>query len=265
MRFATGCSASGPGDPLSNSYRAQNGEDRWLEKYFKGKRDGFYVEVGAYDGSHLSNTYHFESIGWTGVLVEPDPVMAAQCRRNRPASRTFACAVVGPGDGAEIVFYRVAEGQVYSTTYPSPSHRQRLDKMGLQWEEIRVPARTLDSILAEAAPARIDFVSIDVEGGELQVLGGFDIRRWQPAIVIVETNARLRDPATRDYFVRHGYAYLHSIDVNDFYAPLAQGPIAVRVVDAARYLRHRIRRRLGRLAQLARRAWRKRFAGSSDG
>jgi FkbM family methyltransferase len=254
-----------PHPDQAQTYRAQNGEDRWLEAYFASKRDGFYVEVGAYDGSHLSNTFHFEQIGWTGVLVEPDPVMAAQCRRDRPGSRTYACAVVGPGVGGEIVFFRVAQGQVYSTSDLSPSHRERLHKMGLQWEEIRVPARTLDSILAEVAPRRIDFVSIDVEGGELQVLGGFDLRRWQPAIVIVETNARRRDPAIRDYFVARGYAYRHSIDVNDFYAPQAQGAIAVRLVDGVRYLRHRIRRRLARLGQLARRAWRKGFGGSSDG
>jgi len=247
------------------SYHAQNGEDRWLEAYFGGRRDGYYVEVGAYDGSHLSNTYHFEQIGWSGVLVEPDPVMAAQCRRTRPASRTFACAVVGPRDGGETVFFRVAEGQVYSTTHLSPAHRQRLDRMGLQWQEVRVPARTLDSILAQAAPAQIDFVSIDVEGGELQVLHGFDLGRWKPAIVIVETNARRRDPAIRDYFVSRGYAYRHSIDVNDFYAPLEHGAIATRIVDGARYLRHRFRRRLARLGQLARRAWRKRFAGPTDG
>lgn len=248
-----------------DTYRAQNGEDRWLDAHFAGKRGGFYVEVGAYDGAHLSNTYHFEQIGWSGVLIEPDPVMAEQCRRNRPRSRTFACAVVGPGDGGEIVFFRVAEGQVYSTTHLSPSHRERLDKLGFKWQEIRVPARTLDSILAEAAPSRIDFVSIDVEGGELQVLSGFDIRRWTPAIVIVETNARRRDPAIREYFVDHGYAYRHSIDVNDFYAPLARGPVAVRIVDGATYLHHRIQRRLRRLSQLARRAWRKHFAEPIDG
>ena len=257
-----------PEEPLQDTagtYRAQNGEDRWLDAYFAGKRDGFYVEVGAYDGSHLSNTYHFEQIGWTGVLVEPDPVMAAQCGRNRPRSRTFACAVVGPGEAGEIVFFRVSEGAVYSTTYLSPSHRQRLDKLGFNWEEIRVPARTLDSILAEVAPARIDFVSVDVEGGELHVLRGFDIGRWKPAMVIVESNARRRDQAIRDYFVEHGYAYRHSIDVNDFYAPRAEGAIPVRIVDGARYLRHRIGRRLGRLGQLARRAWRKRVARAVDG
>jgi FkbM family methyltransferase len=249
----------------TGTYRAQNGEDRWLEAHFGGKRNGYYVEVGAYDGSRFSNSFHFESLGWTGVLVEPDPVMAERCGRNRPRSRTFACAVVAPAAPREIAFVKVFEGEVYSTTELSEAHRRRLEKMGLRWEEIRVPARTLDAILAEAAPASIDFVSIDVEGGELQVLGGFDIGRWKPAIVIVETNARVRDPAIRDYFVRHRYAYRHSIDVNDFYERLAAPAAVVRIIDGARYLRHRIRRRFRRLGQLARRAWRKHVAGAADG
>jgi FkbM family methyltransferase len=248
----------------AGTYRAQNGEDRWLEAHFGGKRDGYYVEVGAYDGSRFSNSYHFETLGWTGVLVEPDPVMAERCGRNRPRSRTFACAVVAPSAPGEITFFKVFEGEVYSTTELGEAHRRRLEKMGLRWEEIRVPARTLDAILAEAAPAGIDFVSIDVEGGELPVLRGFDISRWQPAIVIVETNARVRDPAIREYFVRHGYAYRHGIDVNDFYERLAAPAAVVRLVDGARYLRQRIRRRLRRLGQLARRAWRKHVVRAAD-
>lgn len=249
---------------MTGSYRAQNGEDRWLEAYFGGKREGFYVEVGAYDGVNLSNSFHFEQIGWTGVLIEPDPEKAAQCRSARPGSTTHACAVVGPGGANEIAFLQVAGGEVYSTTNPTAAHRKRLDGLGLKWREVRVPARTLDSILAEAAPPHVDFVSIDVEGGEMAVLSGFEIGRWRPAIVMVETNARTRDPAVRGYFVAHGYAYLHSIDVNDFYAPVAGGPRVACALDGARYLLHRTWRRLKRSAQLLRRAWRKHVARSDD-
>jgi hypothetical protein len=89
-----------------DSYRSQNGEDRWLDAHFGAKRAGFFVEVGAYDGVNLSNTYHFEQCGWTGVLVEPDPDMAERCRRDRPRSVTFQCAA---GDSAsEISFFKVA-------------------------------------------------------------------------------------------------------------------------------------------------------------
>lgn len=245
----------------SGSYRSQNGEDRWLEARFGGRKTGFYAEVGAYDGENLSNTYHFEQLGWTGVLIEPDPEMADRCRRNRPRSRTLQCAAIGPGGGGDIVFHQVAGGEVYSSTQLAEAHRARLRNLGLQWREVRVPARTLDSILEEAAPAAVDFVSIDVEGGELEVLRGFDIGRWKPAYVVVETNARTRNAAIREYFVANGYAYLHSIDVNDFYAPVAANPFVARFVDGARYARHRVARRLRRWGQLARRAWRKHLLG----
>ena len=245
----------------SGSYRSQNGEDRWLEARFGGKKNGYYAEVGAYDGENLSNTYHFEQLGWTGVLIEPDPEMAERCRRNRPRSRTFQCAAVGPGDAGEIVLHQVAGGEVYSTTQLAEAHRRRLCNLGLGWREVRVPARTLDSILEETAPASIDFVSIDVEGGELGVLRGFDIRRWKPAFVIVETNARTRSAGIRGYFVANGYAYLYSIDVNDFYAPVAAGSFVARLVDGVRYTRYRIARRFRRWGRLAQRAWRKHVLG----
>ena len=240
-----------------DSYRSQNGEDRWLDAHFGAKRSGFCVEVGAYDGVNLSNTYLFERSGWSGVLVEPDPDMAERCRRERPRSLTFQCAA---GDSAgEISFYKVAGGEAYSTTSLGAAHRERLDRMGLAWREVRVDVRTLDSMLEEARAPGVDFVSIDVEGGELAVLRGFDIRRWRPAVVIVETNAARRDPEIRRYFVDSGYAYHHSIDVNDFYLPVEAG--SAGVVDAARYLKHRFARRFARTRELALRAWRKHVLG----
>ena len=90
-----------------NSFHAQNGEDRWLDAYFGAKRSGFFVEIGAFDGYNLSNTFHFEQLGWTGILVEPDPQKAALCRTHRPRSNTFQCAMVGPEAAGEITFYQV--------------------------------------------------------------------------------------------------------------------------------------------------------------
>lgn len=241
----------------TDSFRAQNGEDRWLDAYFGGRRAGFFVDVGAYDGVDLSNSYHFEAIGWTGVLVEPDADRAAHCRIHRPRSRTFHCAAVGDPALAEITFHRVDSAGVYSTTHMTEQHASRLAGMGCAPQAISVPARTLDSLLEEVGADAIDFVSIDVEGAELEVLRGFDIARWRPAIVVVESNTRLRLPAIRDYFVGHGYAYRHSIDVNDFYERRGAAGIAVRLADALAYARHRVRRRLARLSQNLRRAWRK--------
>ncbi|MDP2430959.1 MAG: FkbM family methyltransferase [Pseudomonadota bacterium] len=239
----------------NDTFRAQNGEDRWLDEFFAHKRGGYFVDVGAYDGVDLSNSYHFEQIGWSGILAEPDPDNAAHCRASRPGSRTFQCAVVGSADTREITFHKAVSG-VFSTTHLTEQHAQRLAGMGQNTDTLTVPARTLDSLLIEAGSGKVDFVSIDVEGGELDVLAGFDIRRWNPDIVVIESNTKYRLPAIRDYFVRNGYAYLHSIDVNDFYQRMDSG--MVRLIDAWRYGLHRIDRRLARLAQNLRRAWKKR-------
>jgi FkbM family methyltransferase len=249
----TTAGAAAPAD----SFRAQNGEDRWLDRHFAGKRGGFFVDVGAYDGVNLSNSFHFEQLGWTGVLVEPDPDNAARCRDSRPGSRTFQCAVVDSPDITEITFHQVTDAGVFSTTNLSDDHARRLANMGRSARSFQVAARTLDSILSEVDAPPIDFVSIDVEGAEMDVLNGFDIQRWKPEIVVVESNSKKRLPAIRDYFLAHGYAYRHSIDVNDFYQRIPAGPAVARVIDALRYARHRINRRAARLAHNLRRAWNK--------
>lgn len=242
----------------TDTFRAQHGEDRWLDDFFGHTRRGFFVEVGAYDGVNLSNTYHFEQLGWTGILVEPDPKKAANCRASRPGSKTCECAAVGSPEVSEITFFQVEDGGVFSTTKLTDDHARRITNMGLAPAPMRVAAKTLDAILEEAGAPAVDFVSIDVEGAELEVLGGFDIRRWRPAVVVIESNTKFRLPAVRDYFVSHGYAFHHSIDVNDFYLRVDSGIVPVAAIDALRYARRRVARRFSRIAQNLRRSWRKR-------
>jgi FkbM family methyltransferase len=241
----------------ANTFRAQNGEDLWLDAFFGGRSHGFFVDVGAYDGVNLSNSYHFEQLGWTGVLVEPDPRKADQCRGSRPRSLVFQCAAVGSPEMSEITFFQVEAGEVYSTTKLTDSHAARISGMGLQPTALTVPARTLDSMLEEAGTSSVDFVSIDVEGAEMEVLRGFDIERWKPAVVIIESNTKIRSADIRNYFVSHGYAYRDSIDVNDFYVRRAGSSIPAAVADAIYYARHRVKRRFARIAHNLRRAWKK--------
>jgi FkbM family methyltransferase len=217
------------------AYQAQHGEDRWLERYFRGRPDGFFVEVGAYDGVVLSNTYFLESIGWRGILVEPIPEKASRCRLNRPQARVFECAAVAPGSNSEIAFEVVDGGEVYSTSSMSPEHTARVAGYGLRTRKIVVPARTLDSILEEVHPVRVDYVSIDVEGAEVEVLRGFDIGRWRPRVVMIEVNTRTRAAALRELFTSHGYVYLSSIGINDVYVPLTEFKALARGIDYLRY------------------------------
>jgi len=232
-------------EPKPGDFQSQHGEDRWLDRYFRGRRQGFFVDVGAYDGIVISNTYYFEQIGWTGVLVEPNPGKAALCRKNRPNSRVFECAAVSSASTTEVQLQDVPGGEVYSTIVANDFNTDRLKNYGLSSRTVVVPARTLDSILEEINPTAIDFVSIDVEGGELEVLKGFDIRRWRPRLVIIES-LTARRPEIRDYFTAGGYMFLRNININDVYRPvpaalpLGDNAMVVSALDEVWYQTNRV-------------------------
>lgn len=211
-----------PADADLPPFRAQHGEDRILFDRFGGKRAGYYVEVGAYNGVDLSNTEFFERIGWDGVLVEPHPVLASACRRDRPRAVVSECAAVGPGS-PPTVRLEVSDGaELYSSLDMGPEqHRHILRETGaLAIRSVEVPALTLDAILeAAGAPVgRVDFLTVDVEGHELGVLRGFDIARWRPRVVILERNGAAPPVEIVGYMSKNGYVFERRTGVNDWYA-----------------------------------------------
>src|SRR5258705_7614869 len=80
-------------------YFSQQGEDALLDRFFQQQPTGFFVDVGAFDGLHLSNTYIFEQRGWRGLCIEPTPMFFEMCVRNRPRSLCINVACVGSERG----------------------------------------------------------------------------------------------------------------------------------------------------------------------
>jgi len=171
--------------------------DRKLERHldFDG---GYFVEAGANDGYTVSNTYYFEKLrGWSGVLVEPVPALAAECRRNR-RDRVFEAALVAaaaPGDTVELHFAGLMStlaGALGDTAATAEHVAKGLAAQGLaESYRLRVPARTLTAILDEAGVTReIDLLSLDIEGGEPAALRGLDFKRYAPRFICVEARAR---------------------------------------------------------------------------
>jgi FkbM family methyltransferase len=152
---------------------------------------GFFVEAGGHDGYTQSNTYYLERFrGWRGVLVEPMAEMAAEARRNRPASHVFQCALVAldhPGGEVEMEF-----GDLFSTVMegrPDDAGSWVSNGLVLGWRDHRVelvPARALSQLLDELGVSEIDLLSLDVEGYEPQALRGLDFPRHAPAWILVE-------------------------------------------------------------------------------
>lgn len=157
------------------------------------QRGGVFVEAGAYDGYWPSNTYWLERFrGWSGVLVEPVPEMAARARRECPGSTVFHCALVGAESGLPTV-EMLFGGTMSMVKGARGSDEAELDRAvedlgGGRGRpcEITVPARTLASVLDEAGVGDFDFLSPDVEGHELDCLRGLDLWRHAPRVAMIE-------------------------------------------------------------------------------
>jgi FkbM family methyltransferase len=190
-------------------------EERLKAEFFGALPHGFFVEVGANEPQHGSQSWQFEQAGWTGILVEPQPELAERLRQTRRA-RVVAAACSSPGNvGAMMTLY---------LSGPHSSLKPELAVAGVVPEAtIEVPTRTLDDILAEAhAPAPLDFVSIDVETHELDVLRGFDIARWCPRLILIEDH--VTSLATHRYLTRAGYRLIRRTGLNGWYVPQAEAP-----------------------------------------
>jgi FkbM family methyltransferase len=188
-------------------------EARLTEQFFRDTDHGFFVDVGAYEPVDRSQSWPLEQRGWRGLLVEPRPDLADRLRGARRAP-VFAVACSSPANAGKSLPLYSGGGQHASLR---PDYYIAGFK-GRTLETVEVPIRTLDDILEEVgAPTPLDFVSIDVEFHEIEVLDGFDIRRWRPRLILIEdVRADLR---IHRYLRRRGYAWVRRTGLNSWYMP----------------------------------------------
>ena len=204
-------------DPRARWY-SQFGQDRFLdERVFRGRRGGVFVEAGAYDGVAGSNTAFLErQRGWTGLLIEPSPGLAAACRE----ARTSPCLEVALATGAGTApFIEVREGYRMMSGLQSTYDRRLLAKVRAnpahREQVIEVPTRRLDEVLGEARLGPVDLVCLDLEGAELAVLEDFPFDAWPVPVWCVENNLRSR--ALPLLFAAHGYRRAAVLGVDEIW------------------------------------------------
>lgn len=193
-----------PAFPLE--FTSQYGEDCWLWELFGGKLDGFYIEVGAFDGVTYSVTYPFESVGWKGLLIEPITDRFEHARANRPGSRVVHAALAGPGSTGTCSFTVVSGENQGMLSYLTPTAINTRDvaSTGLPTKKVTVPLTTMNDLLANHT-GPIDFAVIDVEGGEIPLLEGFDLEKYRPKVLLIEEGLPSRDSPVLQYLSRFPY------------------------------------------------------------
>tara|TARA_R100000152_G_C6760111_1_gene184123 strand:- start:775 stop:1461 length:687 start_codon:yes stop_codon:yes gene_type:complete len=208
-----------------SKYYGQWETDKFIEEYFPNKPKGLCIEVGAADGIKGSNTKYFEDLGWDVLCIEPNVRFADSLNEHRKLVRYYAVGNGNDKDQQTLTIFDVGEKNIMSSL-SSLKPDQRLVEAhehiinGVDF--IDVPVRTLPFILentVEDTPfhqaTKIDFISIDTEGTELDVLHGFDFESYNVELFVVENN--YSDPEIEDFMKEKGYILHKRWKINDFY------------------------------------------------
>jgi FkbM family methyltransferase len=195
---------------------SQFGQDRYLyQRLFENKRDGVFVDVGAYDGLTGSNTLFFEKFqGWKGVCIEPDAIQFAKLSMLRSCDCVQACIA---DREASARFLSVAGGLTMMgglvDHYEPGDLKMVTERSGAKI--INVATKRLDAVLKERNITAIDYLSVDTEGSELAILRSFDFARFNVRALSVENNRNT--PQIPDHMQSLGYRRIARLGVDDIY------------------------------------------------
>ena len=171
---------------------SQLGQDKYVvEKIFKNKKGGFYVDVGAHDGGYISNTYSMERfLEWGGLCIEPSAASShAFSKRKRSRVISGYCVSEEKFSG-QLVRFRQYEPHELSMTifedlYEEPYWPKELES-GKNYQDKLKKCKTLNEILIEnSSPEDIDYISIDTQGCEWLVLKDFPFKKWNVKVFTV--------------------------------------------------------------------------------
>lgn len=202
---------------------SQNFEDVILNRCFKNKKTGFYIDIGASHPEICSITKHFYNKGWCGINVEPqkDKVALFMKHRERDINLLFAVS-----DKIGLQNFYQGEEFAFGLSTLSSKHADKLKDNGLKYKERIVPLVTLDQIIDQNSVRECDFINIDCEGSEKSVLLGWTNKHFSPSIIVIEAvepmvtanDKRVEVHEEWEYLIlEKDYRFVYADGINRFY------------------------------------------------
>ncbi|MGB4346190.1 MAG: FkbM family methyltransferase [Burkholderiaceae bacterium] len=203
---------------------SQYGEDVFLHKFFRGKRNGYYIDIGAHHPFELSNTAHLWLSGWNGINVDASAATIASFDKVRKADLNIHAAVVSSATSeklSQIEFYSNEDIDNIATCDPELAKERGYKR------SIKVPCRSLKSLVQEGSlrsSGQFDYLNIDIEGLDESVLE--DINTWamKPKVLMVEIYAQtIRDMLNNNTVI--------NLEKNDYKFIERTGHTAIFILD----------------------------------
>lgn len=200
---------------------SQTGEDILIDFFLKGKNSGFYIDIGSYHPINLSNTYKFYKRGWSGINIEPNHNKFHLFKKQRIRDINLN---MGIGQSETKSPFFILDADTLSTF--SEQSAESYKKMGHKVIEIKdVDLMPLKNVIAKyAKDKKIDFLSIDTEGYDLEVLKTNDWNLYRPSLIVLETVEYSKNifgsklNATYDQFMDGiGYSKIADTHINTIY------------------------------------------------
>ncbi len=214
-------------------YFSQNGQDQYIDQeVLKCKSDGCFLDIGAHDGISFSNTYFFEKYrNWKGVCVEANSLTFSLLKTNR-SSENFNCVITDSRkEHSFIAVDPPLEMLSGLKEVMSKAQMARINKecstLSKGFNEISVPGMTFEDIKSSGPLAKIDYCSIDIEGGELELLQLIGIENIDATIFSVENalqNGYFNQLKLRKLFRDAGYTLINRLGSDDIFQKQGQRP-----------------------------------------
>ncbi|XP_050725013.1 protein Star-like [Eriocheir sinensis] len=194
---------------------SQYGQSKLLdEKFIHGMVGGVFVEAGALDGEHLSNTLYLEKhLGWSGILVEPMPSSYELLRKKNRHAYILNAALSTTKNASQIIIRWKGEHGGASQMIKREGRMNRKMKGNDGKKDVKVISVPFFSIFLALNVTQIDFLSLDLEGAELQVLKTVPWEKVRVRVMCVECN-KVRPPALISYLTSVGYRHLGNYGID---------------------------------------------------
>jgi FkbM family methyltransferase len=200
---------------------AQNYEDVLLNRVFD-KEEGFYIDIGAGDPNADSVTKWFYELGWRGINIEPNPIFIPIYAQCRPQDINLQ---IGIGrEVKEMPFYRVHQNDIghgWGLSSLKLDYATRATALGFKTDALTISVVPLQDVINKYVSKPVDFLKIDVEGAEFDVLADVDFQRFRPTVICIEAiQPEHGIPSHQEWeqiLIRYGYIFALFDGVNAFY------------------------------------------------